>query len=135
MEAIVTIATLYVGPIGADLYCSTPTNPLTFSPSNPPWVALPVEQFIDGSIACGDLYYLRITLLDGTTRSLMARALDAGTFARFCVVQPDGSCPSIGVDIPAYWWPVDVVYTTSAKVEMYPIGRWARECRKRGLCD
>jgi hypothetical protein len=134
VEVTLSLITMYAGPIGAPLYCSTPDSPLAFSPSTQPWIAIPVEQFKSEQAVCGDLYYLRIYLLDGSTRSLMARAYDAGPFSRFCVVQSDGSCPSIAADIPAYWWPVDVVYTTSAWAEIYPISRWAREWRETGVC-
>jgi hypothetical protein len=134
VEAALVIATLYLGPIGSPLYCSTPTNPLVYAPQTTPWVALPVEDYVSGKVECGDPVYVRFHLSDGTTRSLMARAYDAGPFSRFCVVQPDGSCPHIGVDVPSYWWPVDDG-TISMRAELYPIGQWARECRERGLRD
>jgi hypothetical protein len=51
-------------------------------------------------VQCGDLMYLRFS--DGDT--LQARALDAGPFASYCVMQPDGSCPNIGMDVPAHLW-------------------------------
>ena len=121
VEAVTVIATMYLGPVGGPLYCSTPANPLSFTTQQPiKWIALPVEDYQSGAVACGDLHYLKFA--DGST--LMARALDAGPFAMYCVKQPDGSCPSIGVDVPGYFWPVN---GTSATVEMYNIGRWARE--------
>ena len=101
MGALVMVTT-YLGPVGAPLYCSTPDNPLVFSDSIGPFVAMPVEDYISGRVQCSQWY--RLTFADGSI--LMARALDAGPFSRYCVRQKDGSCPSIAVDVPGYYWPV-----------------------------
>lgn len=115
------LVTMYGGSFeGGPLFCSTPSEPLFFSTDTQPWIALPIEDFTSGKVMCGDLYYLRFE--NGQT--LMARALDAGPFAMYCVRQVDGSCPSIRMDVPVYFWPVDGI---SAWVEAYPISQWARE--------
>jgi len=128
VESLAIIATLYLGPVGAPLYCSTPDNPIAYSPETTPFVALPVRDYDAGSVQCGDLVYLRFS--NGST--LMARALDAGPFSRFCVVQSDGSCPSIGVDVPSYFWPVNGI---SDQVELYNISAYARASRAGGNVD
>jgi len=89
-EALLTVAavaTMYtdIGP----LYCGGHT-----STTQEPWLALPISQ-LGTTWQCGDLYYLRFS--DGTT--LMARALDAGPFAKYCV-QLDNNCLPIVADIP-----------------------------------
>ena len=128
METALIIATMYAGPfIGQPLYCSTPQNPLTYSPSTPPWIALPVEDYESGKVWCGKPYYLIFHLPDGSTSTLMARAYDAGPFASYCVRQLDGSCPSIAADVPVYWWPVEGI---SAWAEVIDLTAVAEE---RGL--
>ena len=130
MEAVTVIVTMYAAPfIGQPLYCSTPDNPLYYSPSTPAWAAFPVEKYQDGSILCGALYLLRIHLSDGTTRSIIVRAYDAGPFASYCVMQRDGSCPSIAADVPVYFWPVEGI---SAWAEVTNLSAVARE---RGMYD
>ena len=112
---------MYAGSfVGQPLYCSTPQNPLYYSPETTPFIALPVEDYQSGAVRCGAPYHIRFA--DGST--LTARAYDAGPFSRFCVRQADGSCPSIGVDVPVYWWPVEGI---SGWVEITPITQWARE--------
>jgi hypothetical protein len=105
------------------LFCSTPSNPLYFSPDMQPTVALPVGDYYraDG-VQCGDLYYIRWE--NGHT--LMARAYDAGPFALYCVKQTDGTCPNIGMDVPSLFWPLE---GTSGWAAVYPISQWAREWR------
>jgi hypothetical protein len=128
VDAVVVLATVYLGPIHSPLYCSTPYAPLVFSPETTPWIALPIEDYLDGSVVCGDLYYIRFS--DGSI--LMARALDAGPFAMYCVRQADGSCPSIALDVPGHLWPVEGI---SGPVEVYPISKWARAmARYRPSC-
>ena len=107
------LATVY-GRVGQPLYCSTPDAPLYYDTTYPPWLALPIEHYQDGRAQCGDLLYIRFS--DGST--LMARAYDAGPFASYCVKQADGSCPSIGLDVPAHLWPVGGL---SAWVELYNV--------------
>ena len=114
---------MYLGPVGAPLYCDTPLNPLAFSPDTTPFIALPVEFYLDGSVQCGDPFVL--TFADGTI--LVARAYDAGPFSRYCVLQPDGSCPSIAADVPAHLWPVEGI---SGFVKIQPLEEWAAQ---RGL--
>jgi hypothetical protein len=118
--AAITLATMYAGSPGAALYCSTPTEPLIFSAETTPFLALPVEHYLDGSVQCGDLMYLRFP--NGST--LLARALDAGPFASYCVMQPDGSCPNIGMDVPAHLWSVEGI---SGWVEAVNLSAFARE--------
>ena len=103
------------------MYCSTPTRPLTFSTTTPPWVALPVEDYQSGAVQCGDLIHLRFE--NGAT--LTARAYDAGPFSRYCVEQPDGSCPSIDLDVPNLHWPAGE--DLSAPVEYVNLSQVARE--------
>lgn len=98
---MVGVGTTYLAPppqrAPAPLFCSTPGRPLYYDAATPPWVALSV----DGEWQCWDLLLVREYLPDGTTRSVMAYALDAGPFGDHCVVQADGTCPSIVVDMPA----------------------------------
>jgi hypothetical protein len=100
--AALTLATMYTGPTGAALYCSISSDSYVYSTDTTSFLALPVESYLDGSVQCGDLMYIRFP--NGST--LLARALDAGPFASYCVVQPDGTCPSIGMDVPSHLWPV-----------------------------
>jgi len=116
------LATVYAGRIGQPLYCSTPDAPRYYDTAYSPWLALPIEHYQDGRVQCGDLLYLRFP--DGST--LMARAYDAGPFASYCVRQADGSCPSIGLDVPEHLWPVEDL---SAFVEMYNISAAHRASR------
>ena len=128
MEAV--IITMYAAPfIGQPLYCSMPDNPLYYSPSTPPWIALPVEDYQSGKVQCGDLMYIRFKLSDGSTSTLMARALDAGPFASYCVRQLDGSCPSIAADVPVYWWPVEGISAWAEVIDL------TAEAEKRGMYD
>jgi len=85
-----------------------------------PFVALPVSQY-DHAWQCGDLVYLRLESGD----TLMARAMDAGPFGDNCVVQRDGSCAPIAVDVPAAFWPLGE--QLSVGVEVYNFGAMARE--------
>jgi len=112
--------TMYTGPVGAPLYCSTPSNPLTYSPFTTPFIALPAKLYQSGAVECGDLYLLRFA--DGTT--ITARAYDAGPLSLYCVMQPDGTCPPIYADVPRHLWPVEGI---SGWVEVSPISQWARK--------
>ena len=115
------LATVYTAALhsGQPLYWSTPQTPICYDITTPPWIALPAEHYRDGIAQPGDLFYIRFP--DGST--LMARALDAGPFASYCVEQPDGSCPDIGMDIPDHLWPVGGL---SAWVEVYNVSAAAR---------
>lgn len=119
--------TVYAEPyVGRPLFCSTPEVPLYYAPTTSPWVALPFRDY-GITWQCGDLIYLRFA--NGDT--LMARALDAGPFGAYCVMQPDGECLDIVADMPIYW--------TDAKLSMVGeainISAVARACRERGWCD
>ena len=97
INTMVGAGTVYDVPyLGRPLFCSTLDHPLFYDSATPPWVALPVGQVWQ----CGDLILVREHREDGTTRSLVAHVLDAGPFDRFCVRQPDGTCPPIVVDVP-----------------------------------
>ena len=90
------VATWYAGAyVGQPLYCGG-----IYDESTEPWVALPIQ---DETWECGDLIFLRFE--NGDT--LMARALDAGPFGDNCVMQVDGSCAPIAVDVPHHLWPAD----------------------------
>ena len=128
MEAALIIATMYAGPfVGQPLYCSTPDHPLTYSPSTPLWIALPVEDYESGKVRCGDLMFIRFHLPDGTTTTLLARAYDAGPFASYCVMQLDGSCPSIAADVPVYFWPGEGISVWAEVIDL------TAEAEKRGM--
>ena len=110
------LATFYTAAMygGEPLYCSTPETPLFYDTALTPWIAFPDEDYLSGNVQCGDLFYIRFP--DGTT--LLARALDAGPFASYCVQQADGACPPIGLDVPEHLWPMD---ERSAFVEVYNV--------------
>ena len=60
--------------------------------------------------------------------SLLARADDTGPFGKHCVVQVDGSCVPIGVDIPQHLWPIEGA--RSARVRIWNV---TAEARKVGI--
>ncbi len=124
--------TVYAEPyIGRPLFCSTGNNPLWYDDLSPPWVALPYSLH-NITWMCGDLILVREHLDDGTTRSLMARALDTGPFGGYCVAQGDGECMPIVVDVPE----LHVTWETlSARVEVINLSAVARGCKASGWCD
>ncbi len=134
MYTMVGVGTTYLAPppqrAPAPLFCSTPDHPLYYDDATPPWVALPVSA----DWQCWDLILVREHLADGTTRSMMAYALDAGPFGDHCVVQADGSCPPIVVDAPTgtALWPG---LSSEGHVEVVNLSAVARECQERGMCD
>ena len=85
------VATVYIASASASLYCGLPVSQTT-----EPWIALPPSP----SWQCGDLHHLSFT--DGT--SLMARALDSGSFSTYCV-QSGSTCSPIVADIPLRYAP------------------------------
>ena len=65
-----------------------------------PWVAMPEG----GDWQFNDLIAYRTVGSDGIEHFGMARVLDMGPFGDNCVMQPDGLCASIVMDIPGRWW-------------------------------
>ena len=114
--------TVYAGQyVGAPLFCSTPQRPLYYDTATPPWVAFPVSA----EWSCWDLAKVTAYLPDGTTRSFMARVLDAGPFGAHCVMDGD-HCDPIVVDVPSHLatWP-----GTSVHVEVINLSAVARRLR------
>ena len=114
--ARIVIATWYVAAAGAPLFCGG-----TYNPSET-WVALPQG----GDWECGQLVALHF--LDGSV--LVARVRDTGPFGAYCVIQPDGSCIRIGVDVPRHAWPREFGGKRSAAIWMFNI---SAEAEKMGL--
>ena len=95
------VATWYIAAAGADLFCGG-----TYDTSET-WVALPYG----GEWECGDLiavWFVEERVL------LLAEVRDTGPFGKHCVLQENGLCVSIGVDVPKHAYPVKGVL--SAKV-------------------
>jgi hypothetical protein len=124
--------TVYAEPyVGRELFCSTLDTPLRYDDLSPLWVALPYSQY-KVTWNCWDVFLVREHLDDGTTRSLMALALDTGPFGDHCVAQGDGECLPIVIDVPQMHATWD---TLSARVEVINLSAVARMCRDRGMCD
>jgi len=85
--------TWYAGEyVGQPLFCGG-----IYTDTTGPWFALPISTHgIDWQ--CGDLWCV---YADGAEHCAPAR--DAGPFGKHCVIQPDGSCPPIAVDVPQPW--------------------------------
>ena len=92
MNTLAVLAiTMYV-PHTNLLYCGE-----FVSDQTEPWFALPVSEH-GITWECGD----RICVdADGARHCGWAK--DAGPFGRFCVLQLDGTCPRIAVDVPEAW--------------------------------
>lgn len=102
---VLLVVTVYAGPyVGQPLYCDQGQG-LAYDDAAPAWVALPVSEH-GISWQCGDLVYLSGVDAKGQPWSLMARALDAGPLARYCVEMEEG-CAPIAADIPQPWAPFD----------------------------
>jgi hypothetical protein len=120
LELLLVVATWYQGPyVNQPLYCGG-----TYAESTAPWVALPYG----GEWECGDLVYISF----GQGDALLARAMDTGPFGKHCVLQVDGSCAPIVVDIPRHLWPKELWDQLSAPVMVTNITAQARE---RGYCE
>lgn len=91
---MIVAVTMYTGTISAPLYCGGTYNPAQS------WVAY---DFAVNGGQCGDI--IRITTLDGTVYEYPAR--DSGKFGHHCVMQQDGTCPRIALDVPGHikWFP------------------------------
>jgi hypothetical protein len=113
-----TIATWYTGPAGAPLFCGG-----VYADTTAPWVALPVETWGE-EWQCGDLIYISF----GQGDALMVRAMDAGPFGNRCVLQVDGTCAPIVVDVPRHLWPRSME-GWSAGVQVVNVTAQVRESR------
>lgn len=89
--ALVVSITMYI-PHGPVTFCGQMVDEMAS-----PWVAMPYR---DHGITwqCGDSIGL---WSDGKLH--VYPALDTGPFGAFCVMQPDGTCPSIAADVPEPW--------------------------------
>lgn len=112
MTTLAVVAlTVYAGPyVNQPLYCGG-----VYTTTTAPWVAMPIRDY-GITWECGDTIGI---LADGEVRTFLA--LDAGPFGAYCVMQPDGSCPEIGADVPKpHWWKpgklstIGMVYNVSA---------------------
>ena len=94
-------ATTYVQEMwgGRPLFCSTPQRPLYYDAASPPWAAFSLSDYQSGAVRCWDLMHIREYLPDGTVRSSVVYALDAGPFGANCVMMGD-ECVPIVVDRP-----------------------------------
>jgi len=108
---VLFVATVYAGPyVHQPLYCDQGSGLVYDVGAVEPWVALPASEH-GVSWWCGDLVYLSGVDAEGQPWSLMARALDAGPLAGYCVMVPNQSksgereCVPIGADIPAPFAP------------------------------
>ena len=113
MTTVVLVAiTVYAGQyVGQPLYCGG-----YYDATQPPWAAAPVGAGWE----CGDIAKVRI---DGITYVYEIR--DFGPFGDNCVMQPDGTCLPIGLDIPKMHAPFDALSTTGQVWNMAPIReRW-----------
>ena len=66
-------------------------------------IALPVETH-GTEWQCGDLIAVWTKGRDGQEHFILARAVDAGPFGNHCVMQPNGFCASIVIDVPENLW-------------------------------
>lgn len=95
MEALLIVATLYAGPyIGQETFCGG-----TYGDG----VALPRETWGE-DWQCFDWIVAWTTGSDGQEYMTFAQVVDAGPFGNNCVMQPNGSCASIALDIPNNLW-------------------------------
>lgn len=101
MPLLVGIVTMYAldAHAGLPLFCATYSEPATFSPDAPPWIALDVSLYHSGLIECGDP--VLVIFEDGSRLTL--RALDAGPLDQYCVEDMSGCVPIVG-DVPEPHW-------------------------------
>lgn len=117
----VMVATWYVAVVGSALFCGG-----TYDPAEV-WIALPFGEY-GQTWQCGDLVVLWFpgeTAAEGIL--LTVRVRDTGPFGANCVMQVDGSCIRIGVDIPRQAFPLHPA--RSARVVITNISALAREGR------
>jgi hypothetical protein len=135
MEAIITLValhtyegagTIYLGPVGNRLYCDR-GNGLIYSEDTRPFAAFPVGKYESGEIRCGD--WMRVTEYrdDGTTRTFVVQALDAGTFGEHTKI---GGLPIV-MDGPPFYvsWPL---YPGFARVTVTNMSAVARRLLEPG---
>jgi hypothetical protein len=108
MQASV-VATWYIALAGAPLFCGGVYDTEAI------WIALPVEEY-EITWSCGDLIAIGFVGEDGYITWLLVRVRDTGPFGKHCVVQMDGSCVSIGADIPWHLWPIEGVLSAPVVV-------------------
>ena len=84
------VLTWYLAATGSPLYCGGEYS------AHDAWLAVPVEHYQSGQVACGDLFAV---WADGDLRYLPA--LDAGPFGAFCVEDGD-TCHPIVADLPRH---------------------------------
>lgn len=86
---MIVAITYYTATLGAATFCGD-----TFSPDliGVAW------DFAENGGRCGDI--IKVVTYDGEMR--LYPAVDSGWFGRNCVIQFDGSCPRIGVDVPQH---------------------------------
>ena len=95
MEALLIVATLYAGPyVGQETFCGC-----TYGDG----IALPIETY-GTEWECFDWIAAWTTGRDGQEYLTFAQVVDTGPFGNHCVMQPDGFCASIAVDIPENLW-------------------------------
>ena len=99
MSIVLTVATVYTGTIGAPLYCDTTNTEYSFHPDQPAFLAWPFD--VAGG-ECGDTILVTVN-----GKKHWYKALDSGHFGKHCVVQPDGTCARIAVDIPMFFAPFE----------------------------
>lgn len=87
------VITWYAVATGAPLYCGGTVDP------GEAWLALPVEAYASGEVACGDLFAV---WSEGELMFLPAR--DAGPFGPYCVMD-EGQCVDILADLPRHVFP------------------------------
>ena len=115
---LIVVATWYTG-VGQPLFCGG-----TYADTTAPWVALPFETYGD-EWQCGDLIYISF----GQEDAIFARVQDTGPFGKHCVLQVDGTCASIVVDVPRHLWPRSLWEQESAVVRVWNITAEVREGR------
>jgi hypothetical protein len=118
MPSIIGVATVYM-LIGGPLFCGG-----IYDINSKPWVALDINQYLNGSARCGDIILLQFP----HRKYILARAMDAGPLRGFHVEQW-GPIPII-VDVPEH---IKTFKGISSPVKMYNI---TAGCRNGyGLCE
>jgi hypothetical protein len=97
MTTALVVATVYSSTVGAPLYCDTANTDYSFRPDQSPFLAWPFD--VAGG-ECGDTILVIVN-----EKKYWYKALDSGGFGKHCVVQPDGACARIAVDIPTFFAP------------------------------
>lgn len=123
IRILIGVATVYGAfYAGQPLYCDDGLGePLIYSESTVPWVAVDVGEYESGRIRCGDELWLRF----GDGSELRALALDAGYLAGYYVEQWGSP---IVVDIPEHLAPFPGL---SAPVQVVNHSAAVREFERR----